>query len=653
MTRSDWEKLVATFMPKVELSRTSPYKDEYMPSSIDWYLKRAIMLDREDGAFRIEHPTRQDLQNNPEPSRYLKPENESVYSGDSSTAVMYVHVRRATDPAGVADKDWIDIQYWFFYPYNGGIGGLIYPMFPGGTHEGDWEHVTVRVSNWRDLSASAVEAVFFAAHGRAEGKWLVKSGNSPRSGRYTLVDGKHPLVYSAYHSHASYENDGLHWRKLTYYFANDYCSGGRTWGPDAGFEIMAIDEDVYASGDERIEVPGWIAFSGRWGSDGSPRTPTQQPTWADDGSNGFYVNLEVLANLGDDWGNSRGTTAVALGWLGERSVLAVARNKGDHSRYYLYDYADGKLEQLASGGDSWGDSRGATGIALGIFADHQMLGVSRSSGDHSRFQLLRWSDDKLVEFASGGDSWGSSRGASAIAFGTFAGKQVVGVGRDAGNHERFYIYEWKDEKLAVLASGGSEWSDSRGTTAIAFGRLDDRQVVGVGRNKGNHERFDIYEWRNGELALLSSGGGSWSDDREVTSIAFGVLDGSEVVGVTRDAGDNGRFFIYRRTNGALELLVEGGKDWGSSRGATGIAFGLINGESYVAVSRTGDSGLRVILYQYVDGELLERGTVGDSWGNGRDATCVAIGMLAEMPVIAYGRNQGDHSRGGVLNWTVK
>jgi Vacuolar protein sorting-associated protein 62 len=48
-----------------------------------------------------------------------------------------------------------DIQYWFFYPYNGPFPVL--PWF--GNQEGDWEHVTVRVSNWwQGLNRIANEA---------------------------------------------------------------------------------------------------------------------------------------------------------------------------------------------------------------------------------------------------------------------------------------------------------------------------------------------------------------------------------------------------------------------------------------------------------------------------------------------------------------
>ncbi|HEV8582174.1 MAG TPA: Vps62-related protein [Thermoanaerobaculia bacterium] len=652
MDKSAWERLVERHLPLVELSRTSPNKDDYMPSSIDWFLERSTLLDHEDSSVRIVAPTRADLAANPQETRYLKADDDSVYLGDPKTAAMYAHIRKATPPTP-ADLDWIDIQYWFFYPFSGPIGGP-YPLSLGGAHQGDWEHVTVRVSDWRSSGTSVVEAVFFAAHRRFEGRWLVLRSSSPKPDRFALENGTHPFVFSAWHSHASYESKGLHKRSVGhYFFVNDYCSGGHRWGPDAAYEILQIDDDVYQAGDDRIPPPGWAAFTGRWGNSGvgSPRTPPQQGMWNDDGQNGFYIDLEPLASFGSAWSEKRGTTAVALGLLGHHQVLAVGRNMGDNNRYYIFRCAANQLTQVAEGGDSWAHDRGVTGIALGIFAGKQTLGVSRGGDEKSRFLLFHWHAGKLAELENGGDGWGSGRYATCIAFGVLDDLAVVGVGRNEGNHERFFIYRWLHHKLEILARGGNTWDGNRGTTAIAFGLLDDRWVVGVGRNRGGGARFEIYTWVDGQLIRFGSGGESWSSDCKANGIAFGLLADEQVVGVTRDAGDGPRFYVYHWTDSGLTPLVDdGGKDWGKEHRATGIAFGVINGIPYLAVSRTGSHNARVILYGYEDGKLVQRGAAGNTWGDDRDATCAAVGELGGKPVIAYGRNPGGNHRGGVLKW---
>jgi hypothetical protein len=205
-----------------------------------------------------------------------------------------------------------------------------------------------------------------------------------------------------------------------------------------------------------------------------------------------------------------------------------------------------------------------------------------------------------------------------------------------------------DNGLQVLALGGNSWGDNRGATAIAFGVLNNQEVVGVTRSAGNNARFEIYSWNNG-LQLLALGGNSWGDNRGATAIAFGILNNQKVVGVTRSAGDHDRFEIYKWRNG-LEMLTWGGTDWGSSREGTGIAFGLVNGEGVVCVSRNGSDHAEVFCYKYINNELVAYATKGVDWGDERGATCIAFGTLNDDLVVGYGRNRGNHNRGGILKW---
>lgn len=66
------------------------------------------------------------------------------------------------------------IQYWFFYPYNDGYNN----------HEGDWEHINVRLSD-QDPALATIEAIDFYFHNKVK---TLTSG-------YQLVDGTHPNVY--------------------------------------------------------------------------------------------------------------------------------------------------------------------------------------------------------------------------------------------------------------------------------------------------------------------------------------------------------------------------------------------------------------------------------------------------------------------------
>jgi len=89
------------------------------------------------------------------------------------------------------------IIYWFFYPYNGWTD----PMSDGKVlkeyHEGDWEHITVKLNTNNDATRVAYYQHYCAAK---EYTW-----GSSKVGK---VGGTHPKVYSALGGHASFEDVG-------------------------------------------------------------------------------------------------------------------------------------------------------------------------------------------------------------------------------------------------------------------------------------------------------------------------------------------------------------------------------------------------------------------------------------------------------------
>jgi Vacuolar protein sorting-associated protein 62 len=533
---------------------------------------------------------------------------------------------------------------------------VILPVSLSGAHEGDWEHITVRVSNWADLPNSKVEAVYFAAHG-GEGKWLMKQNptSKPERGHFTLWDGIKPMTFSAWHSHADYECPGLQYRWVAAdVFANDYCSGGEAWL--SSVELVSVDKILCPDFVDAV----WLLFDGDFGtSEHSPEGPSQQRSWKDDGNNGYYQELETMATFGSSWGDSRECSAVAFGRIGGEDCIGVARSQGDNDRFEIYRWGDG-LEFFASGGGDWGDKRGATSIAFGILNGQEVVAVGRSAGEdskNSRFDIYSWADSGLSLMASGGEKWGEKRSATSIAFGPLGGNVVVGVARNHGSGDRFEIYGWAEglDTLELLTSGGGDWGEKRDATSIAFGILNGQEVVAVGRSAGEdskNSRFGIYSWDGSSLNLMASGGEQWGGNRSATAIAIGVLGEYRVVGVGRSAGENSRFEIYQWGKNGLELLVTGGEDWGHERGATGIAFGMVNGEGVVCVSRTGGENDEVFCYKLIDDKLAVWATAGVHWGDNRGATSVAFGKLNGEFVVGYGRTAGSNDRGAILKWGV-
>lgn len=681
MKSQDWQTLVATFAPQVRLSvkPLTPFTnpDQYQPSSIDWFLDRCVLVDHLDPTFLISPVDRESLVQNPESSRRLSPTSKEVYQGDRGSSgqwQVYAHIRNSVSPPSIEGQGWIDIQYWFFYPYNGASGGLGKPMGEfHGQHEGDWEHVTVRVADWRNvasLSAANIRGVFYAAHTSAEGKWILESASAPREGAYGLVDGSHPIVYSAWHTHASYEYAGTISRDVRAEIAgipteisvvgNDYTSDdGIDWGPldAAGIEISQIDADVYQAGDEMLEPEGWLVYEGRWGlKDGPPVGPAQKGAWRSDGMNGYYNLLDELGPIGEDWGDSRYATAMAMGQLKPAAdlealpLVAYGRNNGDHFRVGLYRWNGTAFEAQASAGDDWDKSISCTGLDFGYFGRDQVIGAAKSSGNTSRFQIYRLDGNQLVQVAYGGDDWGKDRACTAIAFGASSQGTIVAVGRNLGDNLRYAIYGPGTTAAAkLLFSGGEDWPENQSCMGVALATSGDLTLLAVAKSAGSGSRFELHQITSTGLELIQEGGKDWGSDRYCSAITLGVLGDRPVLALGRNAGNNDRLLIYGIEGRELKPIAATGKDWTYDLGVSGIALGMLNGEGVVAVSLLGKPG-QVLVFRLEGNQLVQFDAIGDGWGDDRCATCVALGNLGSLAVIGYGRSSGNNQRGAVLEW---
>jgi hypothetical protein len=97
----------------------------------------------------------------------------------------------------VRDGGWIVCQYWFFYSFNNWRSG-----FSGvNEHESDWEQVTIYLDGSGPVDAEGLPEprwVVFSAHDEV-GDDLRRRWDDPD---LTLVDGRHPVVFSGAGSHS-------------------------------------------------------------------------------------------------------------------------------------------------------------------------------------------------------------------------------------------------------------------------------------------------------------------------------------------------------------------------------------------------------------------------------------------------------------------
>ena len=134
-------------------------------------------------------------------------------------------------------------------PYNGPF--KIFDKINEGQHQSDVEHITIYVSKEKNKISRA----YYAAHTSKDGMWLDRSEME--------FDGKHPLVYVANHSHASYNKSGTYYR--IFFFANDHTSNkGIHWQP----KVIFIDNET-----------NWNKYQGFLGEPDHCPTPMYRTWW--------------------------------------------------------------------------------------------------------------------------------------------------------------------------------------------------------------------------------------------------------------------------------------------------------------------------------------------------------------------------------------
>jgi hypothetical protein len=269
-------------------------------------------------------------------SFHLQLLSTSARSGTGVDAPMYGTVREVT-VNGVLTA--YDLSYYFFYPFDGNIfdkktletilaagvvfvataglfvGALTLALLPlaipalgqltaSGVigllsslidffrtgeglmlHEGDWEHVTVRIN-----LDQRIIGVYYAAHA-GEGGWYENVVHENSRDGYQLMDGTHPLVFSARHSHASYPYHGT--RKRYSGFANDEMDCGQLWRG----RVIDIGHDK----DNPVEGQEWLSFQGRWGR--KETKPFAGVTFGKDGKLQEFVNGPRGPAWGGTWDN--------------------------------------------------------------------------------------------------------------------------------------------------------------------------------------------------------------------------------------------------------------------------------------------------------------------------------------------------------------
>jgi hypothetical protein len=162
--------------------------------------------------------------------------------------------------AALRAKRRIDLQYWFWYPYND-----YSPTVPAGefwqVHEGDWEAVSVVL----DASGKPL-AAGYSQHSKGKRRDWAKV---PKRGA-------RPVVYVAVGSHANYFTVGTQRfdpRVVEPLFISLITQAGLKPADHTGRGRVVRPKLVRVS----AVAPSWMTFAGRWGEAEYIRSPGGQP----------------------------------------------------------------------------------------------------------------------------------------------------------------------------------------------------------------------------------------------------------------------------------------------------------------------------------------------------------------------------------------
>lgn len=176
----------------------------------------------------------------------------------------YAHARRSQN------SKTIDISYIFFYPYNGAIQSnsliftKIFNRLGTGKHEGDIEHITVRL----DEFGEKILGVFYASHGPTEGKWYTHQGELEDKYGYKINDQGQLITWTALYTHGNHNRAGVIKRKAPIPFKNIIGGLGILVDKTSDYgthyncrELLEILPDENPAPKSHY----WMNFRGTWG----------------------------------------------------------------------------------------------------------------------------------------------------------------------------------------------------------------------------------------------------------------------------------------------------------------------------------------------------------------------------------------------------
>ncbi|XP_076894382.1 hypothetical protein At1g04090-like [Bidens hawaiensis] len=230
----------------------------YLPSSVPWFFNNGTLLFKrgKSNGIQVDSHGSNLPQGGKNDGKYWLdlPEdtNEETFvkNGNLESAELYVHVKPALGGT------FTDIAMWIFCPFNGPVTFTVeflninIEMNRLGEHVGDWEHFTLRISNFN----GELWSVYFSEH--SGGEWVDASN-------LEFIAGNKPIVYSSKCGHASFPNAGTYIQgstKLGIGVRNDVDKSDKFIDASKRYRIIAAE---YLGG--VVTEPDWLQYMREWG----------------------------------------------------------------------------------------------------------------------------------------------------------------------------------------------------------------------------------------------------------------------------------------------------------------------------------------------------------------------------------------------------
>lgn len=228
----------------------------YLPSSVSWFFDNSALLYKKEESIseNIDGEGSNLPAGGKNDGKYWidLPSNDSekrVKNGNLESSKLYVHVKPALGGT------FTDIAMWVFCPFNGPatlkVGMMNISLSKIGQHVGDWEHFTLRVSNF----TGELWRIYFSQH--SGGEWVDVTD-------LEFIEGNKAIVYSSKSGHASYPHPGMYLQgssKLGMGIRNDAARSKFYVDSSERYEIVAAEY----LGDGAVSEPCWLQFMREWG----------------------------------------------------------------------------------------------------------------------------------------------------------------------------------------------------------------------------------------------------------------------------------------------------------------------------------------------------------------------------------------------------